>query len=179
MSKRVRCSRRCASTSLPAFFSSMQPLVQLVANLIDRGDQPIARRHVVRRREHRVARHLALDLAGQRIEQHQRIDLVVEQLDAQRLALGLRREDVDHVAAHAIRALREIELVALVLHVRQAPQDLALIDAVAARQMQHHRQIRLRIAEAVDRRHRRDDDRIRAAPAAPWSPTSASARCAR
>jgi hypothetical protein len=114
----------------------------------------------VSRREHGVARCLAFDLARQRIEQHEGVDFVVEQLDAQRFALGLRRKDVDDIATHTIRTLREIELVALVLHVREPAQELALIDAIAAREVQHHRQIRFGIAQAVDRRDGRDDDRV-------------------
>ena len=56
----------------------------------------------------------------------------------------------------------QVELVARVLHVGQAAQQLALVDALAAHQVQHHAEVRLGIAEAVDRRHRRDDDRVAA-----------------
>jgi hypothetical protein len=85
----------------------------------------------VRRWEYGEARHLALDLARERIEQHERIDFVVEQLDAQRRA-RFGREDIDHVAANPVSTLREVELVALVLHVSEAPQQLALIHPIAA-----------------------------------------------
>ena len=84
----------------------LEAIAQLLANLIDRADQAFLRRDVVRAGIHRVARHFARDLAGERIEQRQRLDLVVEQLDANRFALGFRREDVDDIAAHAIGALR-------------------------------------------------------------------------
>jgi hypothetical protein len=71
-------------------------------------------------RKHREAAQLLPRVAGQRIEQRQRFQLVVEQRDAHR-ALGVfRREDVDHVAAHAIHAALEVHLVALVLHLGQA-----------------------------------------------------------
>ncbi len=98
-----------------------------------------------------TARHLARDRAGERIEQRQRVDGVVEQLDTDRFPLGLRREDVDDVAANTIRTLREIHLVARVLHVREPAEQLALIHLVAAHEVQHHRVIGARIAEAVDR----------------------------
>ena len=156
----MRCSSRCASSSLPCALQKLQPIVQLIANLIDRTDRAIFRRDVMCRREHREARHLAADLARERIEQRQRFDFVVEQLDAQRLALGFRRENIDDIATHAISALRQIHLVALVLHVRETAQHLALIHAIAARQMQHHLQIRLGIAQAVNCGHGRDDDRV-------------------
>ncbi len=138
-----------------------QPLPQLLADLVDRRVDPLARRHVVRRRKHGVARELAQDLARQRVEQRQRLDLVVEELHANGFALGLRGKDVDDVAAHAIRALRQVELVARVLHVGEPAQELALVEAVAAIEVQHHAEIRLRIAQAVDRGDRGDDDRVR------------------
>ena len=127
-----------------------EPPAQLHLDLVDRAQQPLARRHVVRRREHREPRHLAQHLAGQRIEERERLDLLVEELDAHRLALRLRREDVDDVAAHAERALAQVQFVARVLHVGEAPQQLALVHAVAAHQVQHHLEVGLR-----DRRGRR------------------------
>ena len=112
------------------------------------------------RRVHRQARHLAQHLARERIEPGQRLDLVVEQLDPHRFAPGLGREDVDHVAAHAIGAGREIEFVAGVLHVGEPAQQPALVHALATHQVQHHREVGLRVAEAVDRGNGGDDDRI-------------------
>ena len=89
------------------------------------------------------------------------LDLVIEQLDAHGIPLRLRREDVDDVAAHPVVALRQVELVARVLHLGQAPQDRALVDAFAAIEVQHHAEIRLGIAQTVDRRDGGDDDRVR------------------
>ena len=109
---------------------------------------------------HRVPRHLAQDVARQRIEHRERFDGLVEQLDPNRLALGLGREDVDDVASHAEGALAEIDFVARVLHVGQTPQQLALIENLATHEMQHHRKVSLRITEAIDRRDRCDNDGI-------------------
>ena len=39
----------------------------------------------------------------------------------------------------------------------QAPQDGALVDAIAAHQVQHHLEVEFRVAEAVDRGHGCDD----------------------
>ena len=72
-----------------------------------------------------------LDVPGQRIEELQRLDLVVEQRDAQRVLGVLRREDVEHVAAHAKRAALEVGLVARVLHLRQPLDRVALGQLVA------------------------------------------------
>jgi hypothetical protein len=59
-----------------------------------------------------------LDLARERVEHADLLDRVVEKLDAHGGALRFRREDVDHVAAHAIGAAREIERIARVLELR-------------------------------------------------------------
>ena len=115
----------------------------------------------MRRRKHGEARDLPQHLAGQRIEERERLDLLVEELHAHGIALRLRREDVDDVAAHAERALAQVQFVPRVLHVGEAPQQLALVHAVAAHEVQDHLEVGLRVAEAVDRGNRRDDDRIR------------------
>ena len=85
------------------------------------------------------------------------LDLVVEQRDADRVLGVLGREDVDHVAAHAERAAAELDVVALVLHLGQALDRVALRDLVALAQVQDHAVVLGRVADAVDRRHRRDD----------------------
>ena len=130
--------------------------------MIYRREQRLAGRRVVRLRIDRHTRRRLLDLARERVERADLRDLVVEELDANRVALGLRREDVDHVAAHAIRAAREVERVARVLELREPAQQIALIDPRAAREVQHHVVIGRGIAEAVDRGHRRDDHDVAA-----------------
>ncbi len=107
------------------------------------------------------ARQLADHFAGQRIEGRQALHLVVEQLDAHRFEVRFRRKDVDHIAAHTEGGAGEIHIVARVLQPGQPAQQLALIEAVATIDVQHHLQIGLRVTQAVDARHRGDDDRIR------------------
>ena len=60
-----------------------------------------ARRDVVRAGEDRHLVELAQHLAAQRIDLGDRLDLVAEELDADRRLLLVGREDLDHVAAHA------------------------------------------------------------------------------
>ena len=90
-----------------------------------------------------------------------RLDLVVEQRDAHRVLGVLRREDVEHVAAHAEHAAPELDVVALVLHLGQPLDRVALRELLALAQVQDHAVVLGRIADAVDRRHRGDDDRSR------------------
>ncbi len=113
----------------------VQSILELDFYLVYRRQQRLSRRHVVRLREDRQARHAAHDLPGQRIEIGERFDLVVEQLEPHGVALGFCREDIDDIATHPVIALRQVELIALVLHLGQAAQDRALIDTITARQV--------------------------------------------
>ena len=135
----------------------LQPFAQFDLDLLDGAQRGFARRHVMARREHGEARHLLQDLAGERIEQVQRLDHVVEQFDADRGLGVLRREDVDDVAAHAEHAALEFDVVALVLYLRQPPDDVALAHLLVLAQEQDHAVVVGRVADAVDRRHRADD----------------------
>jgi len=105
-------------------------------------------------------RELLLDAPGQRVEQLQRLDLVVEQLDADGQLRVFGREDVDGVAAHAELATREILLVAGVLHAHQLRDHVALADLVAHPQRHHHLVVALGFADAVDGRHRGHDHHV-------------------
>ena len=127
---------------------------------LDRLQRRAARRDVVARRVHREARDLRQDLPGQRIEERQRFDLVVEQREPQRRLGVLGRKDVDDVAAHAELAAAEFVLVALVLHLGQALDHEPLRNAFVFAQVQDHRVIVDRIADPVDRGDRRDDHRV-------------------
>ena len=49
---------------------------------------------------------------------------------------------------------------ARVLQLREPVDDIALVDPVAPVEVQHHLQVRLRVAEPVDGRHRGDDDGV-------------------
>src|SRR4026208_1982415 len=104
----------------------------------------------MRRWKYRVSGELSHDLARERVEKRQGLDLVIEQLDPERLALGFRGKDINHVATDPIRTLRQGELVARVLHVGEPAQELALVEAVPTVQMQHHAEIGLRATQAAD-----------------------------
>ena len=138
----------------------LQPLRQLDLDGLHRGHHFLARRHVVAGRVHREARDLLADAAGQRVEQLQRFDLVVEQLDADRQLAVLRGKDVDGVAAHAEGSAREILLVAVVLHADQLRDDVALADLVAHPRDEPHLGVVLGRADAINRAHRRHDHRV-------------------
>ncbi len=70
------------------------------------------------------------------------------------------REQVDGVAANAEGAAAEIGVGALVVQRHQIGEKLALVDALANREREGHRRIGLHRADAVDARHRGDDDDV-------------------
>ena len=111
---------------------------------------------------HSDPRHFAQDLTGEGVKQGQGFDLVIEQLYAYGLTLGLGRVDVNNVAAYAIGGAVQFHLVTGVLHLRQTPQEITLVHLVAAVQVHDHLQIGLWIAEAVDGGDGGDDDAVMA-----------------
>ncbi len=138
----------------------VEPPAQLFLDPFDRVQHLLARRDVVAGRVDDETRHLLADPAGERVQQRERLDLVVEQLDAQRELRMLGREDVDRVAAHAERAAPELGLVAGVLHADQLRDQVALADLVAHPRDQPHLRVVLGLADAVDRAHGRHDDHV-------------------
>ena len=99
-------------------------------------------------------------LAAQRIDLGDPVDLVAEELDAQRPRLLVGGEDLDDVAAHAEGAAVEVVVVALVLDVDQLAQQLVAVDARPALEKHQHVEVRLRRAEAVDARDAGDDQHV-------------------
>ncbi len=161
MSNRVRCSMRCASTSL---VSRQEPFLlqrQFDLDLLDCIEHLLSTCHVVARRENGEAADLLTDVAGQRIEKLQRLDLIVEQRDAQGIVGAFRGKNVEHVAVHAKRPPLELHIVALILHLGQPLDGIALRQLIALAQMQDHAVILGRIADTVNGGHGADDDAVR------------------
>ena len=94
--------------------------------------QPLLVGGVVRRREQRERVELLDDLAGERVDRADALDLVAEELDAHRPLL-VGREHLDRVAAHAELVAGEREVVALVLQLDEPAQDRALVALLARR----------------------------------------------
>ncbi len=120
----------------------------------------IARRHIVAARIDGEAWNLLPYASGQRVEQLQRFDLVIEKLDADRHFTVFRRENVDGIAAHPKRTPRKLHVIALVLHADQLGYHVALPHPVAGSQRHDHLVVCLRLTDAVNGRDRRDDDHI-------------------
>ena len=112
------------------------------------------------RRIHGEAHQLLLEVPGQRIEQGQVLDLVVEHLHPHR-ELGVLGRETHRPRRRAPEgAAAKIQVGAGVLHRHQALDQLAMGHFLALAQMQHHAVIVGRIADAVDARHARHDHHI-------------------
>ena len=138
----------------------VEPLPQLVADAAHRLLHALLAGHVMARRID--GRHVGAPqhLAAHRVDLADRLDRVVEELDAQRRAIFVGRKDLDDVAAHAESAAVKIVVAALVLDVDELAQHLIAIERHALFQINHQLEISLRRAEAVDARHAGDDQRV-------------------
>jgi len=128
----------------------LKPLLELFLDPFHGVEQGFAWRYIVALGVEGKTRHLADDFASQRVKGTDAFDFVIEQLDAYRLQIRLGRVDVDHITAHAEGGAGKIHVVAGVLQVGQAAQQLALVEFVAAVDVQHHFQIGLGAAQAID-----------------------------
>ena len=134
--------------------------------LLELGADPVHRRldrglrgDVLRGREDRQVVELRVDLARERVEMRDLLDLVAEQRDPVR---GLRRGrlHLDHVALDPEAAAAEQRVVADVLRVDELAQQLVAVVLLSDGEVDEARLVLLRRAEAVDARDGRDDDRV-------------------
>ena len=82
--------------------------------------------------------HLPADSAGERIKQSDSVDFAVKQLYPHRLLVRVGRKDIDHIAAHPVSTAAEIHIITSVLKLGQAPQESALVNQLAASEVQTH-----------------------------------------
>ena len=113
---------------------------------------------VARRPDGDVVDHIE-DLARQRVEVLDRLDLVAEELDPVR-GLGIRREDLEHLSAGAERAARQVLVVPPVLHPDQLAEDVLAVDPVPHLEELHLLAVEVRRADPVDAGDRGDNDHV-------------------
>ena len=141
----------------------VQGLAALVELVPDLGHGALHRPFldvVVRRRPDRDMLEIVPDdLARQRIEVLQPLDLVAEQQHAEgRLLIG--GEHLQRFPAHAERTAPQRRVVAVVLQVHELAQELVTIQEVALDDHLAVVVVRLRRTEAEDARDRRHDDHV-------------------
>lgn len=138
-----------------------QALAQFLLDVVDRPLHALGAGDVVGGGEDVQLLVVADDLAGERVQRGQRLDLVAEHLDADGQLL-VDREDLDGVAADAEGAASEGQVVARVLDVDEAAQQFVPVDLVADAEGDHPVHVLLGSAEAVDARHRGHHDDVTA-----------------
>ena len=136
-----------------------QPVGELQLDAGDRLLHPLRARDVVGGREDVELLVLGDHLTGQRVQRHQPLDLVAEHLDPHGQLL-VDREDLDGVAPDPERPAGEGQVVAGVLHLDEAAEQLVALDLHADLEPDHPVDVLLRRAEAVDAGHRGDHDHV-------------------
>ena len=101
------------------------------------------------------------DLAGQRVEVLDPLDLVAEEGDPVG-GLGVGGHDLQHLAADPEGAAPQHLVVALVLHLHQLAEDVVAVDLLADLEQLHFFVVDLRRADPVDAGDRGDDDHVAA-----------------
>ena len=158
MSYLVRCARRWASSCLPSD-SNWRCGCEARARSPPRSARASPPRHVVACGPDRDVVEGVQDLAGQRVEVLDRLDLVAEQLDPVR-GLGVSGHDLEHLSPRAEGAAAEVGVVAAVLHRDELAEDLLAVDPVADLEQLHLVAVELRRADPVDARDGGDDDHV-------------------
>ena len=156
----VRCSMRCASSSLFSRLKVDDALVELLADAVDRALQALLRLHVVAVRVDQHLGRLGQHAAAQRVDLRDRVDLVAEELDPDRALVFVGREHLDHVAAHAEGAAVEVEVVAVVEHLDELAGEVVAAQLRALLHVRVHLAVGLGRAQAVDARDARHHDRV-------------------
>src|SRR5262249_16117032 len=115
---------------LALFAEKCEPLVQFLIDAIDGGLDALLRRDEMFVRKHeQLLLHLG-SLAGRRVDDRQRVDLVAEELDTQGKFL-VRRPELDDIAADAKTAALEGGVVALILDIDKAIEQIVALDRLA------------------------------------------------
>ena len=135
------------------------PLLGLGLDVDDRGLQLVGRRDVVGRRVDVDLVALGEQLAGQRVELGDPLDLVAEELDPDEEVLGGWLE-LERVAPDPEPRAAEGLVVALVLEVDELAEDRVAAVLPADPQPEDRRAVVDRRAEAVDAADRGDDDDV-------------------
>ena len=136
-----------------------QPIGQLGLDAADGPLHPLRPGHVVASREQVDLLVLGHHLAGQRMEGAQPLDLVAEELHPDRELL-IHREHLEGVPPDPEGAAAAGQIVARVLDPDQPAQQRVPLDLLADLQLDHSADVLLRRTQAVDRRHRGDDDDV-------------------
>ena len=104
---------------------------------------------------------LANHLAGQRVQGVNRLNLIAEELNADRVLL-VHGDDFDGIAAHTERAAVKVHVVTRVLHRHELAQQLVAVNLLTATQSHHLLNVLLGRAQTVNAGHGRNHHHVTA-----------------
>ncbi len=136
-----------------------EPLGELLLDALDRPLHPLRAGDVVGGGEDVELLVLGDHLAGDRVQRHQPLDLVAEELHPNGELL-VDREDLESVPAHPEGATGERHVVAGVLDVDEAAEHGVTVVLLPHPQPDHAVDVLLGGAQTVDAGHGRDHDRV-------------------
>ncbi len=160
-SKRVRCSMRCASTSLPCLLEEVDALAQFDLDRLDRAQRGLARRDVVAGRIDGEARHAAActrpvsgsnSVSFSTSSSNRVMRIATSEFSAGNTSITSPR--TRKVPRRNSSSLRSYCIAARRAMTSRWPMLLALA------QVQDHAVVVDRVADAVDARHGGDDHRV-------------------
>ena len=152
----VKSRAHAQALLLEQLILATEPREAIIKLILDGGDglfHAFLAGYVVRGRKEVCVIDVIDDVAGERVQNRKRLDLVTEHLDADRELL-VHGDDLDRVAAHAEGTARKGHIVADVLHGDEAAQQRVAVDDHAALELDHASHVFLGRAEAVDAGHR-------------------------
>src|SRR5688572_11581927 len=137
----------------------LETLFQLLLDIANRRAQLVLCCNEVLRRVDVDFEPLHQELPGQRIDLDDSLDLVAEELHAQRNVL-IGGKDLEGVAPYPERSSRERHVVSVVLNIDQMPDDLVSPRLTTAAERYHRLRVFLWGPQTIDARDRGHDDDI-------------------
>ena len=142
-------------------FEGLQALAQLILNGGDSLRHTLRASNIVACGEDVHLLFLANHLAGQRVQGVNRLNLITEELNADRVLL-VHGDDFDGIAAHTERAAVKVHIVTRVLHRHELAQQLVAVNLLTATQSHHLLNVLFGRAQAVNAGHGRNHHHVTA-----------------
>ena len=120
---------------------------------------PLLRCRIVTRWENRHTLWLRDNFTRQRIDLRNSLHLIAKKFDPLRRILP-RRINIHHITPHPKISPRKVDVIALVLNIREQPHKFILLPTFTPPNRNRHLRIRLWRPDTIDTAHARHDDRI-------------------
>ena len=142
-------------------FESLQALAQLILNGGNSLRHTLRASNIVACGEDVHLFFFANHLAGQRVQGVNRLNLITEELDANRVLL-VHGDDFDGIATHTERAAVKVHVITRVLHRYKLAQQLVAVNLLTATQSHHLLNVLLGRTQTVNAGHGRNHHHVTA-----------------